>query len=64
MKCEICGKPARWTVFRGIDEELCDTGHPVCRRHALADKALTAIEPLLSTGLFCPSALRAKTLAI
>ena len=60
-KCEKCNRAARWIVFRGVAEEQSDTGHAVCRRHALADKALTAIEPALPGNLFAPSAWRAKT---
>ena len=61
-KCEECKRPAKWIVFHGVAEEQSDTGHAVCRRHALADKALTAIEPALPRGLlFVPSVWRAKT---
>jgi len=48
MKCEICGRKASWVVFHGKAEELESAGHAVCRKHALADRTLTAIEPLVS----------------
>lgn len=46
LPCEVCSKPAKFRVFRGISDERENRGHLVCRKHALADVGMTAIEPV------------------